>query len=183
MAQPLCIRLIWMCGVVWGEYQPQPWCCSGIISPPQVNPNPKIWGQLGRCKGIRVHPYALETAYQWLTCICLLWMDVWSNLRWISVSNMTLDSIISTPQVNLTSQIWGQLGRCNGKRVHPYALVLGTPYSSPHSSPISTCHKTNDLLPITLNRESRPLPITQNRENCPRSTTWADQVRIPLATQ
>jgi hypothetical protein len=26
----------------------------------------RIWGQLGRCKGIRVQPYALETAYQWL---------------------------------------------------------------------------------------------------------------------
>jgi hypothetical protein len=31
-----------------------------------VNPNPKIWGQLGRCNDIRVHPHALETAYQWL---------------------------------------------------------------------------------------------------------------------
>jgi hypothetical protein len=66
---------------------------------------------------------------------------------------------------------------------HTYDLLLGTPHSSPPSSPISTCHMTNDLLPITLNRESHPLPITQNRENRPRSTTWADQVRNPLATQ
>ncbi len=26
----------------------------------------QIWGQLGRCNGIRVQPYALEIAYQWL---------------------------------------------------------------------------------------------------------------------
>ena len=26
----------------------------------------KIWCQLGRCNGVRVHPRALETAYQWL---------------------------------------------------------------------------------------------------------------------
>jgi hypothetical protein len=26
----------------------------------------QIWGQLGRCNGIRVQPYDLETAYQWL---------------------------------------------------------------------------------------------------------------------
>jgi hypothetical protein len=26
----------------------------------------QIWGQLGRCNGIRVQPYAFETAYQWL---------------------------------------------------------------------------------------------------------------------
>ncbi len=46
--------------VVWGEYQPQPWRC-GIISTPQVNLNPQIWGQLGQCNSIRVQPYALET--------------------------------------------------------------------------------------------------------------------------
>ncbi len=26
----------------------------------------QMWGQLGRCNGIRVEPYALETAYPWL---------------------------------------------------------------------------------------------------------------------
>ena len=66
MAQTLCICLIWMYTVVWGEYQTQTWCC-GIISTPQVTLNPQIWGQLGRCNGIREHPYDLETAwYQWL---------------------------------------------------------------------------------------------------------------------
>jgi hypothetical protein len=25
-----------------------------------------IWGQLGQCNGIRVQPYALDIAYQWL---------------------------------------------------------------------------------------------------------------------
>ncbi len=52
-------------------------------------------------------------------------MDVWSNLRWISASNMTLDSIIFTPQVNMNLQIWGQLGLgwcSNCIRVHSYAL-------------------------------------------------------------
>ncbi len=28
--------------------------------------SPQIWGRLGRCNGIRVHLYSLETAYQWL---------------------------------------------------------------------------------------------------------------------
>jgi hypothetical protein len=26
----------------------------------------QIWWQLGWCNGIRLHPYALETAHQWL---------------------------------------------------------------------------------------------------------------------
>ena len=40
--------------------------CYGIISTLQVNLNPKIWTQYGQCYGIRVQPYALKTAYQWL---------------------------------------------------------------------------------------------------------------------
>ncbi len=62
---PPTICLIWMYEVVWGEYQPQTWRC-GIISTPQVNLNPQVWGQLGQCNGIKVQPYALETAYQFL---------------------------------------------------------------------------------------------------------------------
>jgi hypothetical protein len=31
-----------------------------------MNLNPLIWDQLGRCNDIREHPYALETANQWL---------------------------------------------------------------------------------------------------------------------
>ncbi len=65
MAQTLCICRIWMYEVVWGENQPQLWRC-GIIFTTQVNLTSQIWGQLGWCTGIRVHPYALETAYQWL---------------------------------------------------------------------------------------------------------------------
>jgi hypothetical protein len=38
----------------------------GIIFTPQVTLTSQIWGQLGRCNGIWVQPYALETAYQWL---------------------------------------------------------------------------------------------------------------------
>ncbi len=70
----------------------------------------QIWGQLGRCNGIRVQPYALETAYQWLKhfvyCICLLWMHeaIWGGYQPQTWSC----GIISTPQVNLTSQIQRQ---------------------------------------------------------------------------
>ena len=116
------ICLVWMFEVIWGEYQPQPWCW-GIISTPQLKLNPQIWGQLGRCNGIRVKSYALETAYQWLKhFVCVFYGYVWCNLWWISASTMTLDSIIFTPQVNLTYQIWGQLGQCNRIRLQPYAL-------------------------------------------------------------
>ena len=34
---------------------------SFIFTPP-VTLNPQIWGQLGLCSSIRMHPYALETA-------------------------------------------------------------------------------------------------------------------------
>jgi hypothetical protein len=51
--------------VVWGGYQPQPWY-YGIIFTPQMTLTTQIWGQLGWCNGIRVQPYARETAYQWL---------------------------------------------------------------------------------------------------------------------
>jgi hypothetical protein len=51
--------------VVWGGFQPQPWSC-GIISTPQVNLILQIWGQFGQRNGIRVQPYAIETAYQCL---------------------------------------------------------------------------------------------------------------------
>jgi hypothetical protein len=122
MAQTLCICLIWMYGAIWGGNQPQPWR-YGIISTPQVKLTSQIWGQLGLCNRKRVQPYALEMAYQYgSNTLYMSNMDVWSGLRWISTSNMTLDSITSTPQVNLNPQIWGQLGRCNVIRVQPYAL-------------------------------------------------------------
>ncbi len=66
MTKTLYIYLICiMYEVVWGRYQPKTWC-YGIIFTPPVNLNPQIWGQPGRCNGIRVHQHALETAYQWL---------------------------------------------------------------------------------------------------------------------
>ena len=50
-------------------------------------------------------------------------MDVWSGLRWISASTMTLwhhfHSSCDRESPNLG---WGQLGRCNCIRVHPYSL-------------------------------------------------------------
>ena len=65
MPQTLCISLLWMYQAIWGGYQPQPSCFS-IISTPQVNLTFQIWGQLVRCNGIRVQPYALEATYEWL---------------------------------------------------------------------------------------------------------------------
>ncbi len=65
MAQTLCICLIWMYEAVWGGFQPQPWD-YGIIFTPLGTLNSQIWGQFGQCNGIRVQPFSLETAYQWL---------------------------------------------------------------------------------------------------------------------
>jgi hypothetical protein len=50
--------------------------------------SPQIWGRLGRCNGIRVHPYSLETAYQWLKPFvyalygCMKWSEVDINLNY-----------------------------------------------------------------------------------------------------
>ncbi len=60
MAQTLCICLIWMYEVVWGGYQPQPWR-YGIIST-LLTLSSQIRSQLGRCHGMRVQSYSLETA-------------------------------------------------------------------------------------------------------------------------
>ncbi len=59
------VCLIWMWEAVWGGYQPQP-SRNGIIFTPQVTQIPKIWGHLCWYKDTRVHPYALETAKQYL---------------------------------------------------------------------------------------------------------------------
>ena len=151
MTQTLWVCLIWMYEAVWGGNQPQ-LCGYRIILIPQVTLISQIWGQLGWCNGIRVHPYALEPAYQWLkhfvyvlygcmewsevdislnheviatfslykwpwvpksganlanvmvwgcthmplrqhtngsNSLCMIDMDVWSGLRWISASTMT----------------------------------------------------------------------------------------------
>ncbi len=120
MSQTLCKCLIWMYEVVWSGYQPQPWCW-GIILTPQVTLTSQIWGQLGRCNDIRVHPYSIETSYQWLKqFICLIWMYevVWGGYQpqpWHC-------GIIFTPQVTLTTQILGHFGRCKGIGVQLYAL-------------------------------------------------------------
>ncbi len=47
----------------------------------------QIWGQLGWCSSIRVQPYALETAYQWLKHFvyayygCMKWSEVVISLK------------------------------------------------------------------------------------------------------
>ena len=120
MSQTLCTCRIWMYEVVWVGCQPQPWSC-GIISTPQWELNPQIWGQHGQCNGIRVQPYAIETACQCLKhFVWLIWMYevVGGGCKpqpWGYGS-------FSTPQVNLNSQNSGKLGSCNGIRVQPYAL-------------------------------------------------------------
>jgi hypothetical protein len=112
----LYIYLIWMCGAVWGgyQYQPQTWPnANDIIFTPQKNLNSHIWGQLIWWTIIRVHTCGLETAYQWLKPICIcLWEVVWGGQP-----QLWHYDILSTPQVNLNSQIQisGQLGQCNGK--------------------------------------------------------------------
>ncbi len=120
MAQTtLYICLIWMYGAVWGGYQPQPWCC-GIIFTLQVTLTSQIWGRLGRCNGILVHPYSLETTYQYFKHFIYVYYGCmkWS---WISASTMMLWHHVHSTS-DLTSQIWGQLGWCSGIRVHHMPL-------------------------------------------------------------
>ncbi len=77
--------------------------------------------QLGRCNRIRVQLLALETSYNGSNTLWISNMDVWSSLRWISISTMTSwHHFHSTSYPE--SQIWGQLGRCNGIRVQLFAL-------------------------------------------------------------
>ena len=73
------------------------------------------------------------------------------------------------PKDECNARMNGQLPKA--PLIHP-RRVLGTAHSSPPSSPISTCPKMDDLL-----------PVTQNSKSHPRSITWADRVRIPLAAQ
>ncbi len=88
--------------VVWGGYQPQPWSC-GIISTPQVNLNPQIWGQLGQCNGIRVQPYANETAYQ---CLKHFAYDQYECMKWSEVDvSFNHDVIAVFPLLKWTWQI------------------------------------------------------------------------------
>ena len=124
MAHTFCICRIWMYEVVWRGYQPQPWH-YGIIFTPQVTLSPQMWDQLGRCNSIsiRVHSFALETAYQWLKHFVYVYYGCikWSEVD-ISLNHDWGYGIISTPQVTLNTQIWRQIGRCNGIRVKTYSL-------------------------------------------------------------
>ncbi len=108
---------------VWGEYQPQTWC-YGTISTSQVDLTFHICSQLGWCNSIRVQPCALETAYQWLKLVLYVYHGCMKQSQVdISINHDILLSILLHKQpVTLSPQIWGQLGRCNCIRVHPYAL-------------------------------------------------------------
>jgi hypothetical protein len=79
-------------------YQPQTWC-YGIIFTPQVTLTSQIgWSQLGRCHCIRVPPYFLETAYQWLKHfipVCygyMKWSEVWVHPCSLETGQHTNDS-------------------------------------------------------------------------------------------
>ena len=74
----------------------------------------QIWGQLGRCNGIRVQPYAPETAYQ-----CL---KHFVYVLYGCMKRSEVDISLKHDIMVLTSQIWAQLGQCNDTRVQPYAL-------------------------------------------------------------
>jgi hypothetical protein len=124
MAQTLYICLMWMYEAVWSEYQPQPWCFCNIFTP-QVTLSPQIWGQLGQCNGIRVQPCVLETAYQMLKHFVHVWWGYGKQSEVdisLSLNRDIMAPFLHSPLVTSNSQIWGQLGRCNGIRVHLYAL-------------------------------------------------------------
>jgi hypothetical protein len=63
---------------------------------PQVNPNPQIWGKLGRCNGIGVQTYAHETAYQGLKHFvyvsygCMKWSEEDISLKHEVVASFPL---------------------------------------------------------------------------------------------
>ena len=90
-----CICLIWMFEVVWGGYQHQSWR-NDITFTPQGTLTSQIWGQLGQCKCIRVLPYSLETAYQWLKHFvyiqygCLKWSEVDISLNYDVMTSFLL---------------------------------------------------------------------------------------------
>ncbi len=141
-----------MYDAVWGEYQPQPWC-YGIISAPQVDLTSQIWGQLSRCNCTRVHPYALETAYQRLKHLyILLWMYevVWSGCQ----PQPSHYGIISTPQVTLSPQIWGQPGHCNGSMPKAQTLCVCLLWITEAVwnwyQPQPWCYGFSFTLPVTL---------------------------------
>ncbi len=115
MAQTFCICLIWMYEAVWGRYQPQP-CGYPIILIPQVTLISQIWGQLGWCNGIRVHPYALEPAYQWLKHFvyvlygCMEWSEVDISLNHEVIATFSLYKWPWVPKsgANLANvMVWG----------------------------------------------------------------------------
>ena len=94
VAQTPCVYQLWMYEVVWGGYQPHPWC-YGIIFTPQVTLNTQIWGQLGQCSCIKVPPYAFETAYQWLKhCVYVYYECMKRSEVEISLNHDTMTSIL-----------------------------------------------------------------------------------------
>ncbi len=74
---------------------------------------------------IRVHSYALDTAYQWLKHIVYVLYGC-ENQSEVDISLnhdvMASIGIISTPELTQNPKIGGNLGLCNDIRVHPYAL-------------------------------------------------------------
>ena len=84
----------------------------------------QIRRQLGRCYIIRVHPCALERAYQWLKHFLYVQYGCmkYSKAVWVGYQPQTWHyGIMYTPQLTMNYQIWGQLGRWIVIRVHTYA--------------------------------------------------------------
>ncbi len=88
-------QFICLLEAVWMGYQPQPWHC-GIIFTPQVTLTSQILSHFGMCNGIRVKPYAPETAYRWLKHFlyvyygCMKWSEVDININHDIVASFSL---------------------------------------------------------------------------------------------
>ncbi len=77
--------------------------------------------------------------------------------------------------------MWGNILTHIG--MHHTKSVLGTKPSSPHSSPmkpLSMANLVRQVTPLTQIPATNLLPVTCLGPSLP---TWADQVRIPIATE
>ena len=94
------------------------WHC---LTPP-VSPNPQIWRQIGQYNSIRVHPYDPWDSMLMAQTLCIWQLWMYEVVRGGYQPQPWHNDINFTPQVNLTTQIWGQLSRCNGIWMHLDAL-------------------------------------------------------------
>ena len=123
MAQTLCIFWIWMYEVIRGGDQPQQLHHSIIFTPQVTHTSPNLaptW-PVERCckKGAHICPRDSIPMAQPL-CKYLNGCTEWSEVD-ISLNHDLMIWHHFHPTSNDPEfPIWGQLGRCNGIRVHPY---------------------------------------------------------------